>query len=208
MTASVPGAPFEVRDAIATIERATAYDAPLRRRTEGVTWIVWGLASAVVLLTISALMDLPGWQPPYAALAMWPLIGLAGISAVWRIAALSAPALGSDPRRVVRAALLAGAAAVALGTLAWYAYVWTGTYAVSSGIFAFLPWALANGAQWRRMTDAGRRIAIVAGIVMAIGGPLIASAWPMVPSALDILVLAGLLGGVPFAIGLYRALTG
>ncbi len=76
MAESVAGAErFDVRGAIETIDRATSYDIPLRRRTEGVTWMVWGLATAVAFLAFSTLdpTRYVSWLP---MIVLWPLLGI------------------------------------------------------------------------------------------------------------------------------------
>ncbi|MCA1814791.1 MAG: hypothetical protein LC624_12755, partial [Halobacteriales archaeon] len=84
-----------VEQAVRAIDAARRYEEPLRRRTEGVTWMVWGFVTFAMMSFGSALelLGLPFssqvyYLYPFALLA----IGIAGTKAVWSIAGVSLPA--------------------------------------------------------------------------------------------------------------------
>lgn len=206
MAGSVAGAErLDVRGAIETIDRATSYDIPLRRRTESATWMVWGLVGAIALLVREPMPWLP-WQASLAILTMgWPVVGVLATSAVWRIAALSAPALGPEAKRMSAYALAGSAAIALLFMAAWVAFATSGSYILLAAALGGLPWAFLALVQWPRMSDAGRRLAVTIGVAMvALMLALVVAFGASVPTLLPPAVV----GGVPFAIGAWHAMRG
>lgn len=89
--------PFSVEDAVRTIDRATAFAEPVRRRSEGVTIALWGLITACVILTSAVADDIYGafhagfWGRVVSSTLWipWALIGVLGTLAIWRVAEVS-----------------------------------------------------------------------------------------------------------------------
>lgn len=202
---------FNVHEAVETIGRATAYDMPLRRRTEGVTWMIWGLATAVVFLAFSTLdpTRFVSWIP---IIVLWPLLGIVGTSAAWRIAALSRATLAPQASRMSTSAIviMVGLAIALVVSLAV-----TGGNGPSppllASVLTVLPWAAFAALQWRRMTPGGQRTMVWTGVSMFLAMLAILQ-FVMVPDAehapANLLIAVALLGGPPFALGLWRTFRG
>lgn len=206
---------FSPEEAARTIERARSYEQPLRRRTEGVTWMIWGIVTAGISLSYGAVGDYfphPETTPWWAfALIMlgWPLVGVLSTFATWRIAALSLP---SEEDRSLRSAL-SGALwlpLVYLGIGGAY-LLGVGSEAAGIPIGIGLAWLTLGALNPFRATPTGRRALLVIGAVTLTGALAFApfasgfphSGWPAM-RALGIL----LGGGVPVAVGLWQSLTG
>jgi hypothetical protein len=201
-----------VEQAVATIEAARQYEEPLRRRTEGVTWMLWGLVTAGLFASGTALGLVVGFSHPAIALYpfVWLAAGIAGTKAVWSIAGVSLPPTREGQRR----SLLSILAAAAVVAVAW---------GVPSALLpeaALPPFALlGNAAPWvvlgllnpHRATGVGRRAMVAAGagiaLVALVTSPLVANAGH---AAWDIVTLLGIVagGGGPFLAGLWQALRG
>lgn len=196
---------FDVRSAIETIDRAASYDTPLRRRTEGTTWMVWGLVGAMAYLLDEPLPSLP-WQVVLAILTIgWPVLGVLATSAVWRIAALSRPALGPQAKRLTAYAALGSAAIAILFMAAWITFELSGSYVLTAAALAGLPWAFLTLVQWSRMSDEGRRLAVAIGIGMV---TLLFAFVVALGADVPTLVPPTIIGGVPFAFGAWHAMRG
>jgi hypothetical protein len=202
---------FDVHDAVEAIGRATAYDVPLRRRTEGVTWMVWGLATAVAFLVFSTLdpTRYVGWSPLFV---LWPLLGIVGSSAAWRIAALSRASLAPQPSRMSGTLLIimVGLLLALVTALAINGDEGPSPLLMASAVSA-LPWASFAALQWRRMTPGGQRIMAWTGVAMVIA-TLLVLGFLIVPDGdhfqENMLISLGLMGGLPFAVGLWRVFRG
>lgn len=201
------------QDAMAAIARATAFELPLKRRVEGVTWMVWGFVTAGATLSTNA-MELVygfpgprwGWVVPW----LWLLAGVAGTTAVWRIAALARP--DAHPGR--RAAAIAVATIVGL-----IAAVWVPVSILVPGqnqaafvlVTVAVPWLGLAAANPHRVSRLGRRV------MAGIGGVLVVTALLWLPSTGSLphgafpqtMMLAALVGGgAPLALGFWQALRG
>ncbi|HEV8360987.1 MAG TPA: hypothetical protein VGR28_11085 [Candidatus Thermoplasmatota archaeon] len=203
-------------EALATIARTAAFEQPLRRRVEGVTWMVWGFATAGVLLTGNALELVYGFPGPEWTRYMewlWLLAGIAATTAVWRIAALARPEV--HPGR--RAAL--GAIALVVGLIALIWIPASGFGLLSGQAQAALvpatlgvPWVALAIANPHRGTSVGRRVMVVIGVLMG----LASVAWAPVAIALPhetgfslTVLYAALTGGaIPFLAGFWQVLRG
>lgn len=213
MAAEEPGT-LTADEALATIARTAAFEEPLRRRVEGVTWMVWGFVTAGVTLSTSAI-EL-GFGYPWPAWVdvvfpwVWLLAGLAGTTAVWRIAALARPE--AHPGR--RPALVAMVVVVGLIIAIW-AVVGVIVPMEQQSPFVLVtlavPWLALAALNPHRATAIGRKV------MGAIGGLLVlgALAWLPATSGLGhgafpqtMLASALLGGGIPLALGFWQAVRG
>lgn len=206
-------AAWSPREALATIARTTAFEEPLKRRTEGVTWMVWGFVTAGVMLSQNAVTLALGFHPDrdmWVVPVLWLLAGVAATTAVWRIAAVAKPE--AHPGR--RSAVLSIAAVVGLLALIW---IPAGLLLPDEAQAALVP--LTIGAPWlalglvnaHRGTTFGRRV------MLAIGGLIMLAglAWaPFVPGLAHhgyhhTTLVAALVGGaVPLVLGFWQAVRG
>lgn len=77
------------REALASIAEISRRDDALRARTEGLTWVIWGMGNAGAALTYTSLAPdgvLAWWMPPLAAL--WILASVLVTVGLWRSAAV------------------------------------------------------------------------------------------------------------------------
>lgn len=207
MTAST----FHVHEAVETIGRATAYDMPLRRRTEGVTWMVWGLATAVAFLAFSTLdpTRYVSWLP---MIVLWPMLGIVGSAAAWRIAALSRATLAPQASRTSGTMLIImiGLALALVTSLAITGGQGPSPFLLMSAITA-IPWGAFGMLQWRRMTPGGQRTMVWTGAAMVMA-MFVALQFFIVQDSehtpTNMLVAVAVMGGLPFALGLWRAFRG
>lgn len=223
MTETPDADAFTPEEAVDAIDRATGYEAPLRRRAEGVTWMVWGIVTVGIQLTFSSASTIffrpaaeraaltPGWFEP-AVVVTWALVGVATTAAVWRVASLRLPSLGGrDLRSAAGAALWLPLVYLGIGTL----------YVVAAGLpVAFYP-LLGIGAAWTLLgafdlldaTPVGRRVLVAVGILIVTAGVAasvtIARPGPEAVRYADtapVTVFVG--GGAPFLAGLWQTLRG
>ncbi len=219
---------LSTREALTTIERARAYEEPLRRRAEGVTWMIWGVVIAGIQLSFSARRDLvwppgstteplatPGWYDPMAVVG-WLAVGMLLTFATWRIASLRAPEMAPKPRRT------------AIGGLIFAVFLF-GSMAVLYAIAGSMPEALfpvlSIGAAWLGVgvldlfetTDTGRRTLIATGASILLVGTIAAFLLPWggflqhsgqltYEATAPVTILAG--GGIPFLAGLWQSSIG
>lgn len=69
MSETAPGKGFSLQSALQALEQATRYEEPLRHRTEGVTWMLWGVVAVGIFLSYdlaAARFDVQAWPacPP------------------------------------------------------------------------------------------------------------------------------------------------
>lgn len=193
-------------EAVATIDRVSALEEPLRRRTEGVTWVVWGLVTATFLATQAALGDAVPWEVWLLVwLPAWLGVGVLGTEMVWRIASLTASTLAPDARRTGVAFLLGAMALTAIMTAV---YPFSGPdYVPQLVTLLVLPWAFLAAVQWRRLTDAGRTLTLVlAVVILGLGVPTTLGFGAL--SYGSALLVALVAGGVPFVAGTWWTLRG
>lgn len=214
-TANADGEPLTPEQAASTIERARGYEAPLRRRTEGVTWMIWGLVTTGIALSYGVVSDyFPGYEPtPWWIFAIimlaWPLAGVLMTFATWRIAALNLP---SSEDRSLRSALS--------GAL-WLPLVYAGiggvfvvgiaTEAAAIPIGIGIAWLTLGALNPFQATRTGRRALIVIGgitLAGALGFAPFASSFPHQGYPAMRALTAVLGGGVPFLVGLWQTLRG
>lgn len=175
---------FGLRNAMSEIEKAVKYEEPLRQRTEGLTWMIYGLASPAIFLTYHAFYSLvPGPYPTWAnwmALVLWvPWIAAASVTSglLWRSAALTAPAIVEDEPSgwVVTAAWLA-AIAVAFGGVFALTYLVSRSVAPSAYFLLWLgaAWAIMGATNVYKSSPTGRRVSTIIGLATALVGLAVA----------------------------------
>lgn len=196
---------LDVKGAVQSIEKALAYEAPLRTRAEGLSWMVWGLVLAVLALVVGGRVDWPLWVTYAIVIPMWAGLGLGGTSAVWRLAGTARPALSISPVKVA-----IGVAAVVVGffvvnLIGWSVYNATGSYAVLALVLPTVPWGLLGWLQWTRLSAAGRRATVVLGLLM----PILFVTYvefvmtsPIFWDPVGIAVITAIQGGIPVVVGL------
>lgn len=199
-----------VRRAVETIEQANRFEEPLRRRTEGATWMVWGLVTAGFFLFPFPTFASPGIAGVAVPLLMlaWVAVAFFMTSAVWRIAGMASP--GVKPTRRQTTFAVAGAAgvlaAVGLGLM------WLQVLGVYRDPLQMLPigamWAVAGASNLRRMTPVGRRVMIAIGIAIALLAVVLALLGVRIYDPADHVMAAAVAGGVPFLGGLWQTLRG
>lgn len=214
---------LSAREALDTIEEARAYETPLRRRTEGVTWMIWGVVAAGIQLSFSALPSLfrpytGGAQRSYGlvealVVPSWLLVGILFTVAAWRIASLKAPSLSVRPSRIAVSAGLF----VAILYGVWFLLDLAG---LPEAIFP----VLAVGAAWLsagvldvlHTTETGRRTLVAIGALVTGLGLAALAVFPLADVAparglsYDVTAPVTILvaGGVPFLAGLWQSWTG
>lgn len=185
-TADHPG--LSARTAWETIKEASAYEEPLRRRTEGVTWMVWGLVTAAIFLSYDVFAPhfhsfdhttgIETHAPWYVDLlwVYWVIAGSLLTWGLWRSVALAAPL--ADHRPAGLKVTLLWVAAGALG--------WALVLLLIPTLHPHLTPALAIGVMWvtlgainvQRATALGRRVLLVVGFLILLGG---LAAQPLAP---------------------------
>lgn len=214
-TVEAEGEHFTPQEAAETIERASRFDAPLRRRTEGVTWMIWGLVPAGIQLSYDAVSSYvehgwPGWVDPVILLG-WPLLGLLLTYAVWKIAVLDRPSLHRYRwRSLVGALLWLPVVYAAMGATFFLTGIgWHGAFLPLVGIGA--TWLVLGATNAFKATETGQRALIVSGAVILVAAVAIYGLVDITSDrGEDITQLAAILigGGVPFVAGLWQSLTG
>lgn len=170
-------AELDVKTALATIDRALAYTAPLQRRTEGIAWILFGLATPLFVFSYLWLMQngydphsrwLLAWLTGYAFLATGPAL------LAWRVASVMDQAYAIDVRRVALSVV-----GLAVGLVVVYFGIWivlgpaSDREAIARLILALhlvllgsAAWATLGVTQWSRMSQVGRRDTLVLAAIM------------------------------------------
>lgn len=84
---------FSARQAADVLTEASRYEDALRQRTEGITWMVWGIVSPAIWLSYglvgASFEDFPVWAR--FLWAPWVFVGVVTTIVIWRSAALAAP---------------------------------------------------------------------------------------------------------------------
>lgn len=169
---------LDVKTALATIDRGFSYTAPLQRRTEGISWILFGLAGLFLLsyvVFVPSATSENNWR--------WFLVWLAGYAFLvtgpallaWRVASVVEARLAMDARRVALSIVVLAVGLVALDYAIWVPLgpssdekaVGRLILALNVVLFGGAAWAALGVAQWMRMSQAGRRDTLVLGATMA-----------------------------------------
>lgn len=170
---------LDVKTALATIDRALRYSAPLQRRTEGIAWIFFGLATALFWTSTAWF-----WQGETVPHYRWVLVFLAGYAFLatgpalltWRVASVVDQRYAIAGRRVGLAILML---ALTLGTAYYAIWIILGgssdtpivakiILALHIVLFGSAAWVGLAIAQWVRMSATGRRDTIVLAAIMAL----------------------------------------
>lgn len=206
-------ADFTAKAAAEVLAGAATYEDALRRRTEGLTNMVWGITSAGIFTSYALLAVtgvLAGADAPEAVYAMlwapWVLCGVLTTKALWRSASLAAPKL--DVAQPPGYKLL---------------LAWVGAYVVlGGGAFLLVPRMneptyalLAMGLGWTvfgalnlfRCSRAGRNVSVATGAVILAAAVALAAALPTdrdLGYAMATWVSIAVSGAVPVAGGLWH----
>lgn len=205
---------LSLSSALETIDRAQAFDAPLRRRTEGLTWMVWGLVVAVIQISFAAAdnwfgteAQWPLWAYPLFLFG-WPSIGIVTTYALWRTVGLASAAAAERSRW----SILAGALWLPLVYLGWAIVLFLGRGVPSSAMPLLgmgFAWTLLGAFNVFRATSTGRRVLLAVGAAVFLAGVVTS----MVPAQqggwhlAEVLIIA-VGGGAPFTAGLWQTLRG
>lgn len=189
-------------EAARVLATAARYEDSLQRRTEGLTWMIWGLATPGIFVTyaFASVLAGPGWWMGLLWVP-WVVGGVLATSALWRSAALASPRLHAAQ---VPGAWLRGA-------------LWAA--AVSAVFFVLRPDGpeiplILVGALWAgmgildvwRSSTAGRIAALTAGLpLVALGAAFAVFDAPIEVTGTVGMVLPGVL---PFAVGSWLLLRG
>lgn len=198
-------------EALATVARATQAEASLRSRTEGVTWMVWGLVTAAIFLSFDAaspLYELPA--TPFWADFLWvPWVAAGSLvtAAVWRTAAL-----GGGMRAEGPGAFLATGAWVVAGVVGFAVVFWV-LDGVGNPDLDFLAglgfaWLLMGAANPLRLTRGGRFVAMATGAVFVLASFAFVLLAPDASPGAAEAFRAGLAGVVPLGLGFAQAMRG
>lgn len=169
--------PAELTEAVERIDEALAEEASLRTRTEGLTWIVWGLVTLPLILTYDATAWMAGSLAGLWAKFLWvPWVALGALltSVLWRSAALARPGL-ADARQ---GGLTQTAAYILFILLVWFAVVWLPGRLHPDNIAI-----IAIGSAWTffgalnpfGVTDTGKRVMLAVGMPTMLAGLAVAA---------------------------------
>lgn len=222
MSDRAPGpGPLEAREALATISEAVKLEQALRSRTEGITWMVWGLIWVGYELSFDAWAWITRPAPFDATVGWvmwvpWVLAGTLVTIALWRTAAVSVPAL--EDRKP--AGWLVTAAWVLFVGVAWQGSFLLiveplglpGTPETLGSIVVGLAWVLFGVLNPFGVTDRGRHVAEVIGLVMIVTGVVVGGMLPHEASAytnkIATLTVVPIGGLVPLLAGYWQATRG
>jgi hypothetical protein len=200
-----PATSFGPVEAAHAIGSTRTWDATLRQRTEGLTWMMWGIVATAIGLSYALAHETKlVWATGFLWVP-WVLVGAAFQTLLWRTVSLTP--VGTRLSRSVRVLLgvvaLAGLPLLAVGLVRIALGEHGGGIASSVGftVAVGLAWILV-GALVRRLSSRGRRVCIVVGLAIAIVGLL-----PLASPAVWIVLAAELVvGWAPLLGGLYQAL--
>lgn len=209
---SEPG--FSAGDAAEAISRASAFTVPAQRRAEGVTILVWGLISTIILLLNVMFSDLygfmhrGGWREAVAGWYWAPLalLGVMATIAVWRIAEVSAH-VPAGRRRSWKFLVSAAVAMAGLTVL-----LLIGTPVAQAGFAVAsvgLIWLVIGIFDLTHATPTGRRSILLVGTAIVLAGVIYGL---MIGGNNDLgwryfsRVATPVAGGVPTLVGLWQAL--
>lgn len=190
-------------EAARVLADAHSYEHGLQQRTEGLTQMVWGIAGPGMFLTYAFATRVDGF-PTWGWSVLWlPWVFAATLTtfALWRSAALSAPAVQEDVGTAGYVARAVGVTLLLAGIFTfWDPHHHAAPLLVIGGMYlafgAFDPW---------KASATGRRVSAVLGAVL-LAGALILLRLPADGTSLLASLL--LVGGVPLAGRLWQTLRG
>lgn len=192
-------------DAARALARAQTWEAALLGRTQGLTWMIWALATPATFLTysfVAALAEPQGVRVPdwvwNGLWVPWIAMGVVATVTLWRTAALATSQVDAkgDQRRATLGGLASSVVVFAI-------------FLLLQPDSAVLPLGVI-GAMWMLMAALNAWRADIHGRVvgLVVGGTLVAAAGAMTVARLDIttssilsIVVSGL---VPFLAGLWH----
>lgn len=189
-------------EAVRALTEASRYEDALQRRTEGLTWMVWALATPAIFLSyaFASFIDPPAWVQGVLWMP-WVFGAILTTVALWRSVAIAFPRLHTEFEGWFWLRFLA------------FTAVMTGLFYVVEGNGATMP-LLIVGAMWIGMgvldlwsnTPAGRVAAVAAGLPLVIAGVAL---W-LLDAPRDVSGIVGLLvsGGAPLVVGGWLAFRG
>ena len=222
-----PQASLSVHEALQSVGNAVRFETSLRSRTEGITWIVWGLVSAATFLTFEAVTGLfygtgafaqgvpfeeqraPWWTG--SLWIPWLLVGVATTYALWRSASLAAaPTATTSPRHAW--ILLSWVAAVTAGWLVAVVVLPDAPVSTYPVMGIGTAWIVIGSFNLYKATRAGRMVATTIGGIIFVAGVVMAGAMAPhagEPSGAIVGHVAALVTGLtPFLGGFWQTLRG
>lgn len=200
MTETADMTPLE---AARVLSAARDYESDLRTRTNGLTWMIWGLVTPGLFLTY-AFAAVAGVPPGWWWSVLWvPWVG-AGIltsSALWRSAALTMPSLRTLGWR-------AFAVRFVLITAAYTALFFVAPIRGPEGglLVVGLTWVAMSFLGYMRASRHGMLVALVAGgATAAVGLALLALKLPIEVGGTIAFFAAG---AIPLSAGFYQTMRG
>lgn len=182
------------QQAARVLAEASRYEDGLQHRTEGLTFIIWGLATSAMFVSygFASLLDAP-W-PVFALLwAPWVLAGLAATFALWRSAALTVARPSEAPTG--RDWLVSFGATIAMGAV--YALVRPDGPVVPLGLLGIF-YLVLFGLNPFGTSRTGRALGLACGALFGLAAAALAlTGAPIAVSGLVGIVLPGvaLIGG-------------
>lgn len=190
------------QEAAQAIARANAWEDRIVHRTEGMTWMVWGLVTAGIWVTLTAMSRGPqAIVPMTLSWSVWVIAGFALTYSLWRSAALTRPDVVRTPAWWTYPAKVAG---IALAIVSLHFVIQPTTPAYPLALMGFLWSALALlSRRWSRL---GKMTTLAIGGLVILGG----LALPYLVGGMENMMLtAALIGGtIPVLGGFYQTLRG
>jgi hypothetical protein len=192
----------------------------LRARTEGLTWIVWGMSIVPMILVWPAVLYLVGSDvSPLASIVLippWILMGGLASYALWRTAALAEPALHERRQAGLRVVLgylgillAAGLVGSALAVLGALPYTHPDVIVMS---YVGIVWSVTGLWNPFGLSQEGKRISLVVGLATFAAAitmiPILGSMPRAAANAVAPLVALLTMCALPFAAGARQALRG
>lgn len=190
------------QDAALAIARANQWEDRIIHRTEGMTWMVWGLVTAGIWVTLTAMSRGPqAILPMTLSWTVWVVAGFGLTYALWRSAALTRPDVIRTAPWWTYLVKVAGIA-LAIASLNFVMQPTTPAYPLALMGFLWIALALLS----RRWSRLGKITALAIGAAVIIGG----LALPYLVGGMEEMMLAAaLIGGIiPTVGGFYQTLRG
>lgn len=190
------------QEAALAIARANRWEDRIVHRTEGMTWMIWGIVTAGIWVTLTAMSRGPmAIVPMTLSWSVWVLAGFALTYSLWRSAALTRPDAIHTAPWWTYLAKVAGIA-LAIASLHFVIQPTTPAYPLAMMGFLWITMALLS----RRWSRLGKVTALGIGGSVVFGG----LALPFLATGMEAMMLtAALVGGIiPVAGGFWQTLRG